>query len=136
MRRRSHILLTKNLLPYVSTEDIIRVGSRIDKPRNLDMIHANFFGGGRESTDFFDLTTRGGHRKFGHDLESAIMIGYMSDQKHGVDIAIAHLLEDHLSNMMIDVLGIDQKEMLESMMNYSLSQNMKKRRRSRSSNWW
>lgn len=137
MRRRTHIMMTRNLLPYVSVDDIDKVSSRLDNPSNVDMIATNFFGGGsqKQNTDIFGLTRRGGHRSWNHDVASAMLIGYMSNQKFGVDIAIAHLLEDHLSNMLIDAVGIDQKEVLESLINLSLSNKNKKRRR-RASAWF
>jgi len=122
--------MTRNLFPRVPIDDIEKIGSRLDNPKNIDMITSNFFGqDSRQNTDIFGLTKRGGHRSINHDVASALLIGYMSNQKYGVEIAMTHLLEDHLSNMLIDQVGIDQKEVLESLLNMSLSQKMKSKRR-------
>lgn len=120
MNHKTHHYFTKMMFPNVSYKTIDKINSSIDNPskrmiaiQNSGLFDKNVF-------DAFGLTKHG-HRKYNHDIASAMFNGYMSSPQHGAEIAITHLALDRFGNMLHDLYGSNEKDAFEVMLNKWLS---------------
>lgn len=117
--------MTRLLNPNIPVGDIMRVNARLDNATMMDKTMNALFG--RETSDFFGLTKHG-HRAYNHNLASALMVANIVSQKYGSRIAVSHLMQDTLSNMLVDKYGVEGRDLFEAVFNYSIANKVKKRR--------
>lgn len=130
MNSRTHLNLSKMMFPYIPNKAILDVNRRLDNSKMMDKTLGAIFGGkkGRETTDFFGLTKHG-HRKYNHDVGSALLVANLVNNQYGSKIAIAHLMQDQFSNLLIDKYGVEGRDLLEAVFNYTMANNRKHKSR-------
>jgi hypothetical protein len=127
VRGRTHINMTKNMFPYIPIRNIEAVNSRLDNSKMVDKtINALF---NKETTDYFGLSHRGGHRSLNHDVASAMLVASLIDKEYGPKIAMAHLMEDQMSNLLLDKYGYEGRDLVEAVLNFTLRKNYKRKQR-------
>lgn len=133
-QRSTHNYFTSSMFPMMSPDLINKVNHRID---NVPL-WANYFNSMQSRTlknqgfinqknpyDIFKLTSHGGHRKFGHDMLSAMLIGAAEARKNGMKqtdgmlASYAHLATDNFSNHLIKSMGIEGKNLFEALFSYN-----------------
>lgn len=108
------------MFPDIPLYKIDRVNRAIDNPSKQMLALQQTGVINNKMMDAFGLTKHG-HRKYNHTPESAIMAAYMVDPDHAADLAITHLLADKMGNYLHDNVGIDNKEILEGVINKAYS---------------
>ena len=119
MNGRTHLNLTRMMYPHIPLKDIMQVNSRLDNAKMMDKTMRAVFGG-KETTDFFGLTGHG-HRKYNHDMGSALLAANLVSKQYGAKIAIGHLMQDTFSNMLVDKYGVEGRDLFEAVFNYSVA---------------
>jgi hypothetical protein len=109
MKRKSHKKITKKLFPNVDPEVIDRINKLLDGPSN-----------GYEPNPKFGripgLNYRG-HRRWRHNAIGAIIAGYESDGIDGAIAAAAHVGVDLTRDQLIEAIGVDGADIIESALN-------------------
>lgn len=123
MRHTTHTYFTRLLYPSIPYKNIEAVNSRLDNYGLIDKNISNRTNS--KGTDVFGLTNQG-HRKYNHNIVSAIMIGRMVDPVYGDKIALTHLIGDKMSDVIRNNIGVDRRDLFEAAMNYIINNKSKK----------
>ena len=126
MNGRSHLNMTKMMYPYIPTSDIMKVNARLDNAKMLDKTMKSVFG--KENSDYFGLTGHG-HRKYNHDVGSALLVANLVSKQYGSKIAISHLMQDTFSNMLVDKYGVEGRDLMEAVFNFTISNKRRSTRK-------
>ena len=111
---RTHLQLTRALLPSVDDQVITRVNKSLDNPTAWDKVaesvRETIFG-----TDFGKVPglSYKAHRKFNHDIPVAILKGVTEAGVDGAEVALAHLGLDILKDEIVRGLGTDVANAIE-----------------------
>ena len=116
MNHKTHRSISKIFYPDIPAYKIDKINSAIDNPskRIIMLQNSGIYNPG--VYDVFGLRKHG-HRKDSHDVTTAAFNAFMVDRERGVELAMTHLLADKMSNYMIDTLGTENKEIMESLIN-------------------
>ena len=121
MQTKSHKKLAKKLAPKVDVSDIDRINAAIDNPSSAI----------RES-DARLPTMPGadnrGHRRKGHDLFTATIIGFVVAGVAGIAVALIHLFADAARDQVRERAGTGVADMMEGGVNALLEWDEKRRR--------
>lgn len=126
--RRSHDQLSKNWFPDIPMSLITNVNKRVDNPTPADIFMNNTLknqwkskGLVKNPYDLFQLTTQG-HRSRNHDFMSGMFMGAVQAQKQGlpqsfgIRAAIAHQMQDYVSNALVRRFGPEGRNVIEALM--------------------
>lgn len=136
--RRTHNNITNAFFPYLNNKLVNNVNHTIDNvpiwARSLSTFQKRdnkVKGFIQNPYDIFNLTKQG-HRKYGHDMMSAMLLGGMQARKMGLPhtqgmlAAYSHLATDNFSNHLIKVMGTPGRNMWEALYSYNQDKMQKR----------
>jgi hypothetical protein len=116
---------------FPSTNKVLadRINERIDNPdpKSIlinNMINNTYRRQGHRKNPFDTFNLMRGHRKQNHDLMSAMLVGAIEARKNNMPMqmgfmsAYSHLATDNFSNYLIRNMGIEGRNLYESLFNY------------------
>ena len=127
MKHKTHNRLGDILFPYIEKRIIAAVNKSIDTPKPWMLPFDPALGA------FPGLSYRG-HRKYGHDLLTAILLAMHEGGPSAIPVGIWHLLEDSSRDQLVSLVGEDGANVIEDMFNfvYGRISNKKGKRRKKS----
>ena len=122
MRRKTHNLITRMLLPDVNHKTITKVNKAIDNPDVFSILISSL----TQGLGDIGINKKGIalHRKVNHDLASALITGYVNGGIDGAKVALTHLATDLLSDHLVKI-GV--RDIVEAILNVKINDNDKSR---------
>lgn len=106
--------MTKSFFPWISDDVINQTNHVLDNPNKSDV----WFGDAQRAilgTAFgVPGMRKSGHRRYNHDLMSALMKGYQVAGTDGAIVAMNHLLQDTANDYLVRSMGLDMANLFES----------------------
>jgi hypothetical protein len=126
---RTHVRLTRSFFPQYDEATIRRVQQAIDVPSSSDIMYNNLMQGFMgPNFGMLEGMNKAGHRKYNHDMFSAMMKGYQVAGIDGAVMGVQHLFEDTLNDVITRSMGRDYATLIETMFLLSTNKNNKRRR--------
>jgi hypothetical protein len=72
-----------------------------------------------------------GHRKYGHDILTAGVVGFREGGLDGVAVAAMHLLTDAMRDKVVDTYGGELADIVEALLIYAIAPKKRGRKRRR-----
>jgi len=121
MRRKTHERIIKELYPDINPKLVELINSIIDTPKSWMPPYSPVLG------QVPGLSHRG-HRKYGHDLLTAVFIALVTGGPKGIPVAVTHLLTDAARDQLVEAGGPDAADIAEAVFNYIVAQKEKRRK--------
>jgi hypothetical protein len=122
--------MTSSMFPHIDPQLIDKVNYRIDHPTAGDKMMGRakktIWG---NSAGFAPGLFRGGHRQYNHDIMTMIQAAYEAGGLKGVQVGMAHIAQDMLSDYLTKTLGPDAANLFEAAWLMSQAPPRKRRRR-------
>jgi len=126
--RTTHNKIAHSLFPYMSPRFVDYINARIDNPTAFDMAWQRFmdrasnvqsqrigFYPGMGSKDIMGFGQ--GHRKYNHNLNSALMMSFMAGGTPAMQVFLSHMMADKLSDQMVRQHSTEYRNLFEAMYN-------------------
>src|SRR5947208_8638219 len=111
---RNHLRLARNFFPDYDETIINEINRQIDNPSGWDINVENARKALLDNFGEVPTMNRSGHRRYCHDLATAVLKGYNVAGADGTGIAIIHLGADVLKDNITRLLGTDLSNVLEN----------------------
>lgn len=124
MKHKTHKRIIKILFPNLDERMIEVVSKSLDTPKPwMPPFHPAL---GR----FPGLSYRG-HRMYGHDLRTAILLAMFKGGIFGVPVALTHLAKDALRDQVVKQVGEDGADIFEDLFNFVYGRQLGRKGRKR-----
>ena len=125
MKNKTHKNITRGILPRIDPKIVDQVNKMIDRPEPWMPTFSPKLGG------VPGLSYRG-HRRKGHDLPTAAIIGLLAGGPKGVAVALIHLGLDSARDQVVKANGAEVANLLEDAFNlaHELYKKNKRKRKS------
>ena len=123
MKRKTHNRIIDILLPFIEKRIVSAINKSIDTPKPWMPAFDPALG------RFPGLSYRG-HRKYGHDLLTAILLALLKGGPSAVPVGLLHLVGDASRDQIVKRVGEDGANLIEDMFNFAYGRRLSKKRKS------